>query len=435
MNKFTEVIKAKFQTPTADLSNATRDIPSEKLLDLDKEDLKFLEDFNRVINNESIRHVEDDMEIGEIDPYLNMELGLPRGEDDSLQHAHVKQRTVDVEGRPIGRLSTNPLLDSRQYEVEFMDGEMEILTVNIIAENLLAQVDEEGHRQILIAEIEDHRINDDAVPIEEGTFPTTSGMKRKKRTTKGWELSDRWKDGSSNWISLNDLKDTYPVELADYAIANQIQEEPAFAWWVPYVIRKRTAIISKLRSKYWQKTHKYGIRVPQSIDEAKEIDIKNADDRWMDAVRLEMKNVRVPFEVYNGDTNDLVGYQKISGHLVFDVKLGENFRRKARYCADGYKTKSLASITYNTVVSRDSVRIILTIAALNDLEVLGADVQNAFLTAPNKEKRWLQVGSKFGAEQGKNLLIVRALYGLKSASASFRAHMAKKLDGMGFNGP
>jgi hypothetical protein len=156
------------------------------------------------------------------------------------------------------------------------------------------------------------------------------------------------------WIFQLDLtegfkKDTYPVELADYAIANQIQEEPAFAWWVPYVIRKRTAIISKLRSKYWQKTHKYGIRVPRSINEAKEIDIKNVDNRWMDAVRLEMENVRVTFEIYNGDTNDFVGYQKISGHLVFDVKLGENFHQKARYCADGHKTKPPASISYYSV--------------------------------------------------------------------------------------
>jgi hypothetical protein len=69
---------------------------------------------------------------------------------------------------------------------------------------------------------------------------------------------------------------------------------------------------------------------------------------------------------------------------------------------------------------------------LNGLEVLGADIQNAFLTAPCKEKVWLQAGTEFGAEQGKNLLVVRALYGLKSASASFRAYMAKKLDEMGF---
>jgi hypothetical protein len=45
----------------------------------------------------------------------------------------------------------------------------------------------------------------------------------------------------------------------------------------------------------------------------------------------------------------------------------------------------------------------LTIAALNDLEVIGANVQNAFLTAPNKAKVWLQAGIEFGADQGKNL--------------------------------
>jgi hypothetical protein len=170
-----------------------------------------------------------------------MELGLPRGQDDELAYTRVKRRAVDVEGKPVGRPSINPLLDSCQYEVEFMDGDTEILTANIIAENLLAQVDEEGHRQMLIDEIEDHRITDDAIPIVQGTFSTPSGMKRRRRTTKGWELSVRWKDGSSTCISLKDLKDTYPVELADYDIDNKIQDEPAFAWWVPYVLKKRTA--------------------------------------------------------------------------------------------------------------------------------------------------------------------------------------------------
>jgi hypothetical protein len=108
-----------------------------------------------------------------------MELSLPRGQDSELQHDQVKQRAVDVEGKPLERPSTNPLLDSRQYEVEFMDGETEILTANIIAENLLAQVDEEGHRQKLIDEIENHRITEEATPIDQGIFPTHSGMKRR----------------------------------------------------------------------------------------------------------------------------------------------------------------------------------------------------------------------------------------------------------------
>ncbi len=78
------------------------------------------------------------------------------------------------------------------------------------------------------------------------------------------------------------------------------------------------------------------------------------------------------------------------------------------------------------------MRILLTVAPLNELDVLGADVQNAFLTAPNKEKCWMVAGPEFGPEEGKTLLVVRALYGLKSASFSFRSFMAEKLVAMGF---
>ena len=69
---------------------------------------------------------------------------------------------------------------------------------------------------------------------------------------------------------------------------------------------------------------------------------------------------------------------------------------------------------------------------MNGLEVMGAEVQNAFLTDSFKEKIWLIVGPEFGNEQGKQFLVVRALYGLRSASAAFQAYMADKLDEMGF---
>ena len=44
-----------------------------------------------------------------------------------------------------------------------------------------------------------------------------------------------WRDGSSDWVSLKDLKDSYPVELAVYAKENSLEDEPAFVWWVPCV--------------------------------------------------------------------------------------------------------------------------------------------------------------------------------------------------------
>ncbi len=278
----------------------------------------------------------------------------------------------------------------------------------------------------------DHRVLPDAIPKSKGTYVNAYGVKRRMTTTRGWEILIEWKDGSSDWVAMKDLKESYPVELASYAVERDIHEEPAFAWWVPYILKKQKRILQKVKTKYWARTHKYGVRIPKSIKEATEIDKENGNTLWRDAVRLEMKNVRVAFEEFEGDTQGLVGYTEITGHLVFDVKLGENFRRKARYCADGHKTGAPASVTYSTVVSRDSVRILLTVAALNELEVLGADVQNAFLTAPNKEKCWMIAGPEFGSEEGKTFLVVKALYGLKSASFSFRAYMAEKLTEMGF---
>jgi hypothetical protein len=77
------------------------------------------------------------------DSYLDMEIGIRR-DDEGLHHARVKRRAVDEDGKPIGRPSNNPLLNSRKYEVEYADGTIDVLAANIIAENLLAQVDDQG---------------------------------------------------------------------------------------------------------------------------------------------------------------------------------------------------------------------------------------------------------------------------------------------------
>ena len=66
----------------------------------------------------------------------------------------------------------------------------------------------------------------------------------------------------------------------------------------------------------------------------------------------------------------------------------ENFRQKERMVAGGHVTDVPSRITYSSVVSRDSVQILFMIAALNDLKVLGCDIQNAYLTAPTEKKIW-----------------------------------------------
>ena len=95
-----------------------------------------------------------------------------------------------------------------------------------------------------------------------------------------------------------------------------------------------------------------------------------------------MKNARVAFEEYADNTSNLKGYQQIKCHMIFDIKIGEHLRHKARMVTDGHTITTPSSITYSSVVSRDSVQIALTIAALNKLKIRSCDIQNEYIAAP-----------------------------------------------------
>ena len=89
-----------------------------------------------------------------------------------------------------------------------------------------------------------------------------------------------------------------------------------------------------------------------------------------------MTNVKISFKVLNSGDYVPPCFQEIKYHLIFDVKI-ENFRRKARLVASGHLTNTPTEMTYASVVSRESIRIALTLAALNDLEAKTADIENA----------------------------------------------------------
>ena len=145
-----------------------------------------------------------------------------------------------------------------------------------------------------------------------------------------------------------------------------------------------------------------------------------------------MINIRPALEIWENSEDLLVGYQKIKCHIIFDIKLGENFRRKARYVAGGHTTETPASLTYSSMVARDSVRIAFLLAALNDLDVKACDIQNAYLTADCREKIYTIAGPEFGSERGSIMVVKKALYGLKSSGAAFRALLAERLYEIGF---
>ena len=140
---------------------------------------------------------------------------------------------------------------------------MDKYTTNIITENMFAQVDDEGNKYLLMNEITEYRKDDTATPISDGMTRCHNGNESPKITTHGWELLVEWEDGSTRWMKLTDLKESSPIEVVEYSVANHIVEEPACKWWVPHTIRKRNRIISKVMSRYCQTTHKFGIRLAQ----------------------------------------------------------------------------------------------------------------------------------------------------------------------------
>ena len=105
---------------------------------------------------------------------------------------------------------------------------------------------------------------------------------------------------------MNDVKEANPIELAEYAVANQIDDGPAFAWWLRYVLKKRERIISKAKSKYWRTTHKYGVRLPKTVEEALEIDRTTNTKFWENALNKEMKKAKVAYEEVEGCTPEQV---------------------------------------------------------------------------------------------------------------------------------
>jgi hypothetical protein len=247
-------------------------------------------------------------------------------------------------------------------------------------------------------------------------------------------LCCQWQDGSTSWESIADLKESHPIETAEYAVTKGLDHEPAFNWWVPYVLKKRDQIISlvcRRTTRYLKRTHKFGIEIPKTVKEALALDHKNGNTLWADAIAKEMREVRIAFNILPDGGSTPIGYQKIPCHMVFDVKM-EDFRQKARLVAGGHLTKAPATITYASVVTRETMCLALTSASLNDLEVKVGDVLNAYITAPVKEKVRTILGPEFGLDSGKCAIIVHALYGLKSAGAAFQAHLASIMRQMGY---
>ena len=144
---------------------------------------------------------------------------------------------------------------------------------------------------------------------------------------------------------------------------------------------------------------------------------------WQDAMDLELSQIHEykflkdtgKAQFHNGKAVTPDGFQKIRVHFVYAVK--HDGRLKARLVADGHLTKEPVESIYSGVVSLRSLRMVVFLSQLNDLEIWGADVGNAYLEAYTDEKLCIIAGPEFKELQGQLLIMVKALYGTRSGGA------------------
>ncbi len=108
---------------------------------------------------------------------------------------------------------------------------------------------------------------------------------------------------------MADIKNSYPVQLAEYAIQNNLQDAPAFEWWVTTTLKRKKSFFKAVKARYAKRSHKFGIRVPKTIDEALAIDRETNTNFWHDAIQKEMKNNRIAFKFLDDGERVPIGFK------------------------------------------------------------------------------------------------------------------------------
>jgi hypothetical protein len=260
-----------------------------------------------------------------------------------------------------------------------------------------------------------------------------------------WNVLVEWETGECTYEPLDVIASDDPVTCAVYAKRNGLLDTPGWKQFRGIAKRHKRMIRmvkqSQLKQSRRSPIYKFGFRVPRSHKEAVEIDTINGNTRWQDAERLELAQIDEydTFKdhgraVYNekGHVQNTPGpdYKRIRVHMVYDVK--HDGRHKARLVADGNLTQVPVEAVYSGVVSLRGLRMVTFLSQLNDLELWGADVGNAYLESKTKEKIFIVAGPEFGQRQGHVLSIHKSLYGLRTSGKRWHERFADTLQDLGF---
>ena len=258
-----------------------------------------------------------------------------------------------------------------------------------------------------------------------------------------YNIKVKWSDGDVTLEPLCVIAKEYPVLCASYGKKHSLLNKKGWKHLKRYVTTSKniTRVINKAVLSQGRRPPKvkFGYQIPRDYKEALTLDAVNGNSKWQDAVATEIEQLDEystfkdlgPAQWDKGKvTNAPADHKKIRVHLVFDVK--HDGRHKARLVADGHLTDDPDEDVYSGVVSLRSLRLTIFLAELNNLELWGADIGNAYLEAITEEKVFVVAGPEFSDREGRILIIHKALYGLKSSGKRFWEKLHDELIGLGF---
>jgi hypothetical protein len=237
-----------------------------------------------------------------------------------------------------------------------------------------------------------------------------------------------WENGETTYEPLAFIdKEEDPISCATYAKEHGLVLNTLGWKFLKRVLNtkesiERTALATLLKSFRHSPVYMFGVRVPCNHKEAMLLDTENKNKLWAKAEYSKLTSILGyhAFKDSRGHHNSASissGYKKITVHFVYAVK--HDGRHKARLVlAGGHLTGTPIDSVYSTVVSLKGVCFFVVFAAeLNQLLVWTTDVGNAYLESYTQEKEYFIAGPEFApfGLEGHILLIVRALYGLKSS--------------------
>ncbi len=267
LQTFDKILNRKLQSYSDDGINV---LNSFRLYRADEDDDSILEE---VISPEAQVREVDEIEPDAYDEFLLTEPLLIH--DGQTTRGTVIGRKRDMDGNLIGTYNNNPLLNSRIYMVEFPDGDIAEFSANKIAEAIYNNLNDDGEEELLFKGIVTHEVDHEIALLN----------KQKLFTTHGWRICVEWNDGSTTWHPLADVKNSFMVELANYALQYGLENEPAFKWWIRPTIKHKELFICATKARYASRTHKFGIHVPRTVQEALDIDRNTKTTFWQDAIK------------------------------------------------------------------------------------------------------------------------------------------------------